>query len=209
MAARREDLGVWGWLEQFDHTLFFWINRGLGRDWLDPVFGDLSVLGGWSIALVTVAALAADGGRVLRRHLLVLFVAIALFAPVNRALKSAFSRTRPLGVFAEQVERDPDYVRLVNRERLYRSSFPSGHSAFAFFIMHYLALAKPRSRYAAWSLAALAAFSRVYAGVHFPLDCLAGAALGVAGGKAAWLAYARLWPAAAGPPAEEGTDMSS
>ncbi len=180
-------------LEQLDHRLFFMINTGLGRHRLDPVFGDLSTLGGWTIAFVTLAALAADGRRVLVRHLIVLSVAIAVFAPVNRALKTSFSRSRPARAFAEQIERDPESVRFVTREDLSRNAFPSGHSAFAFFIMHYLALAKRPYRFAAWTLAALAAFSRVYVGVHFPFDCLAGALIGILGGWLAWQAYRRVF----------------
>lgn len=180
-------------LEQLDHKLFFLINTGLGRHRLDSIFGDLSTLGGWTIVFVTLAALAADGRRVLARHLIVLIVAIAVFAPINRVLKTTFSRSRPARAFAEQIERDPEIVRFVTRENLTRNAFPSGHSALAFFIMHYLALAKRPYRWAAWTLAALAAFSRVYVGVHFPSDCLAGALIGILGGWLAWQAYRRVF----------------
>ncbi len=190
-------------LEQLDHRLFFLINKGLGRHELDAFFGDLSTLGGWTIALVTLAALAADGRRVFARHLLVLIAAIAIFAPVNRLLKTSIGRERPIRTFAEQIEQDPDYVRMVSRRDLSRNAFPSGHSAFAFFIMHYLALAKRPYRFAAWTLAALAAFSRIYVGVHYPADCLAGAGLGLLSGWLAWQAYRNWFAPAQPPPTEE------
>jgi membrane-associated phospholipid phosphatase len=47
-----------------------------------------------------------------------------------------------------------------------------------------IALAVPRLRWAVFALAALIAFSRVYVGVHYPLDVLAGAILGVGLGLA-------------------------
>jgi membrane-associated phospholipid phosphatase len=46
-----------------------------------------------------------------------------------------------------------------------------------------------------WTLAALIAFSRVYLGVHYPLDVIAGALVGVACGYLAlWLVRARGSP---------------
>ena len=54
----------------------------------------------------------------------------------------------------------------------------------AFACATVLALAVPRLRWPLFALAALIAFSRVYVGVHYPLDVLAGAALGVTLGLA-------------------------
>ncbi|MGI9111285.1 MAG: phosphatase PAP2 family protein, partial [Gaiellaceae bacterium] len=42
----------------------------------------------------------------------------------------------------------------------------------------------PRLRWPLFALAALIAFSRVYVGVHYPLDALAGAVLGLLTGLA-------------------------
>jgi len=58
-------------------------------------------------------------------------------------------------------------------------SFPSGHSATAFACATVLAAAEPRWRVAFFVLAAAIAYSRLYNGVHYPLDVLGGAVLGV------------------------------
>jgi len=58
-------------------------------------------------------------------------------------------------------------------------AFPSGHSATAFACATVIAWASPRLAVPAFVLAALVAWSRVYVGVHWPLDVLGGAALGV------------------------------
>ncbi len=58
-------------------------------------------------------------------------------------------------------------------------SFPSGHAATSFACATVLAAAVPRGRVAFGLLAAAIAYSRLYNGVHYPLDVLAGAALGV------------------------------
>jgi len=59
------------------------------------------------------------------------------------------------------------------------SSFPSGHAAMAFAAATVVAILAPRLRVPALVLAALVAFSRVYLGVHFLSDVLAGAVLGI------------------------------
>jgi undecaprenyl-diphosphatase len=63
-------------------------------------------------------------------------------------------------------------------------SFPSGHSATAFACATVIAWAEPRLAVPIFVLAALVAWSRVYVGVHYPLDVIGGAALGIAVGAA-------------------------
>jgi membrane-associated phospholipid phosphatase len=58
-------------------------------------------------------------------------------------------------------------------------SFPSGHSANAFACATVLAWYDRRLAVPAFVLAAAIAWSRVYVGVHWPLDVLGGAVLGV------------------------------
>jgi undecaprenyl-diphosphatase len=60
------------------------------------------------------------------------------------------------------------------------ASFPSGHAATSFAAAIVLAVALPALAPAFLGLAALVGLSRLYVGVHFPLDVLAGAALGAA-----------------------------
>ncbi|HZU20288.1 MAG TPA: phosphatase PAP2 family protein [Gaiellaceae bacterium] len=59
-------------------------------------------------------------------------------------------------------------------------SFPSGHTATSFACATVLAAFAPRLRIPLYVLAAAVAYSRLYNGVHFPLDVVAGAVLGTA-----------------------------
>jgi undecaprenyl-diphosphatase len=59
-------------------------------------------------------------------------------------------------------------------------SFPSGHTATAFAGATVLSALVPRAAPAFYVLAAAIGYSRLYVGVHWPLDVIAGAVIGVA-----------------------------
>ena len=100
-----------------------------------------------------------------------------------RAFKSVVDVQRPAFRYAE-----PKALVHVPHDH----SFPSGHAATSFACATTLALAFPRLAAPLYLLAAAIAYSRVYVGVHYPLDVLGGAALGIAIAIALrWLARAR------------------
>jgi undecaprenyl-diphosphatase len=59
-------------------------------------------------------------------------------------------------------------------------SFPSGHAATSFACATVLTALVPRAAPAFYVLALAIGYSRVYVGVHWPLDVVGGAVLGVA-----------------------------
>jgi undecaprenyl-diphosphatase len=83
-------------------------------------------------------------------------------------------------------------------------AFPSGHAATSFAAAVVLCVAVPALAPAFVVLAALVAFSRLYVGVHFPLDVVAGAALGAGVATALLLLVRSLrrsrWPRTRGLP---------
>jgi undecaprenyl-diphosphatase len=88
-----------------------------------------------------------------------------------RAFKSVVDVQRPAFRYAE-----PKALVHVPHDH----SFPSGHAATSFACATTLALAFPRLAAPLYLLAAAIAYSRVYVGVHYPLDVLGGAVLGIA-----------------------------
>ena len=86
-------------------------------------------------------------------------------------LREAIGRERP-------PHRFPDPRPLVDVPT--SGSFPSGHASMSFACAALLAWLTPLPKVPLFALAALIAFSRVYNGVHYPLDVLGGAALGLA-----------------------------
>jgi membrane-associated phospholipid phosphatase len=106
-----------------------------------------------------------------RPWLLVLLLAADFAAEgLSLALRQWIGRDRPPLVY-------PEPKPLVSVP--HSGAFPSGHASTAFACATVLAWASPRLRVPAFVLAAAIAWSRVYVGVHWPLDVLGGAALGM------------------------------
>jgi diacylglycerol kinase family enzyme/membrane-associated phospholipid phosphatase len=140
--------------------------------------------------LATGGLLAAVGDRAGKRAAIRGVGSIAATSLVVNAFVKPLARRRrpPLsGVPA---------VRRVARQPL-SASFPSGHAASATAFVTGVALEHPAAAAAIAPLAAGVAYSRVYVGVHYPSDVVAGAALG----GAMALASLRPWPRL--PPTDE------
>lgn len=156
-------------MSDLDSTVRSWVvDNRVGV--LDPVFEGLSYVGSFGFVWLLLAV-AVSGFSWSRPWLWVRVGAAILVAEgVSGALKEWIGRDRP------PLE-DPDPEPLVELPVTY--SFPSGHATVAFACAGVLALAVPRLRVPLYALAALIAFSRVYVGVHYPGDVIAGAVLGI------------------------------
>jgi undecaprenyl-diphosphatase len=122
-----------------------------------------------AIWLLLAIAISASSRR--RRWLWVqVGVAILVAEGVSGGLKLLLRRARPAAA-----ESDP--LPLVDLPLTF--SFPSGHATVSFACATVLTFAIPRLVVPLYALAALIAFSRVYVGVHYPSDVLAGAVLGI------------------------------
>ena len=138
---------------------------------LDLFFQGLSLIGSFGIVWLLVAV-AISGFSWSRPWLWTrVGAAILLAEGVSGALKPAIERDRP-------PVSSPDPEPLLETPTTF--SFPSGHATVSFACATVLALAVPRLRWPLFALAVLIAWSRVYVGVHYPGDVLAGAVLGVA-----------------------------
>ncbi|WP_458368101.1 phosphatase PAP2 family protein [Frankia nepalensis] len=176
-----------------DRTMFDAVARA--RPIADPLLPRLTHAADHGLLWWGVAGLlGVTRGRRRRaagRGLLALGLASAV---TNGPAKAIFRRGRPA----------THAVPLVRRPRRDHStfSFPSGHSASAAAFATAVALDAPGAAVPVGALASLVAFSRVYVGVHYPSDVVAGAALGAACAFATTKVLPRRsWAPARGPPA--------
>lgn len=93
----------------------------------------------------------------------------------NFTLKPLIARIRPYEV--------EGFADLLMIERQGEKSFPSGHSVAVFemaFAASWYCVKKDRAKWSilAYALAVVIAYSRIYVGVHYPTDVLAGALIG-------------------------------
>ncbi len=95
---------------------------------------------------------------------------------VTFVLKRVFHRPRPYRGMPDIVARDPHHQ---SEEVADPNSFPSGHAAAAFAIATSISLSDGRLAAPALLWATAVSVSRVWHGVHYPSDILAGAVLGV------------------------------
>jgi undecaprenyl-diphosphatase len=132
--------------------------------WLDWLFIDLSWIGSLGAIWLAIAALLMVLWR--RPSIFVtVLVAVAVSDLLAEAGKLIVQRHRP---FETQLG-PPSNTH----------SFPSGHTATSFAAATVLSFYAPRWRVPFFLLATLIGISRIYNGMHYPTDVLAGALLGV------------------------------
>ena len=148
----------------------------LGPIWLEGTVRDFTALGSYGV-LITLGLVLMAFLLLTHRHRQGLVFAMALGSGMlmNHLMKLALSRPRPEIV---------DHLTTVHTQ-----SFPSGHAMLSmlFYLMLAMALvrgqASPTVQSLAYGFAAMLAMvvgiSRVYLGVHWPTDVIAGWAFGL------------------------------
>ena len=158
---------------EFDTYLFFLLNSRAQNVVLDFLMPILTNLDYWRVPIALLAiSLLVFGKKKGRIAVVLLILGITLSDQVcNNLLKPLVGRVRPCNVL--------DNVHLlINCTKSF--SFPSSHATNIFTGMIILSFVYPKLRIGLLTFAALVAYSRVYVGVHYPFDILAGTALGVA-----------------------------
>jgi undecaprenyl-diphosphatase len=159
-------------ITNIDTWLFYLINVGLSNPLFDKLMPFITDQKNWMLVYIfLIGWMLWKGGKEGRIFAISLIVAIALTDQINSGLlKEFFGRIRPCHVL-------DDINLLVPCGG--GKSFPSSHAANNFAAASVLTYFKPQYKWLYFSIAALVALSRVFIGVHYPLDIIGGACVGL------------------------------
>ncbi|MBP7649512.1 MAG: phosphatase PAP2 family protein [Phenylobacterium sp.] len=156
----------------------------IGPPWVEEALRDITALGGFTfLTIATIVAVLLFSFHGKRRQAWILAGTVLGAQVSSEVLKTFYDRPRPSLV--------------PHGSFVYTQSFPSGHSALAAAVFLTLATLiasvekRPSSKILIYVLAVVitigVGFSRVYLGVHWPSDVLAGWSLGATWAFAAWI----------------------
>ena len=154
-----------------DAEILLWIQENVRNDVLTPFLSTVTLLGnaGWFWIVLSVILLCTKKYRYV--GMTSGLALLGSFFINNLILKNAVGRVRPYEVI--------DGLVLIGH-KAWDASFPSGHSgcSFAAATVFFLMLPK-RFGIPSVILAVIIAFSRLYIGIHYPADVLAGTLDGI------------------------------
>lgn len=156
----------------------------IGPRWLEESMRDITALGGFTfLTLATIVAVLLFSFHGKRRQAWILTGTVLAAQLSSEVLKTFYDRPRP--------------TLVPHGSFVYTQSFPSGHSALSAAVFLTLATLiasvekRAGSKILIYVLALLVTvavgFSRVYLGVHWPSDVLAGWSLGAIWALGAWI----------------------
>jgi undecaprenyl-diphosphatase len=157
------------WLIVGEQRIFSLINQQISHFVLDRIMMRITHLGGATFTILftlSMVLLANDPWNAAALHAL---IALAVSHIPVAVIKKGYPRLRPYLVIPETK---------VGKNALVDHSFPSGHTTAIFSIAIPFVLAAPWLALICLPLAAMVGLSRIYLGLHYPSDVMAGCLIG-------------------------------
>jgi undecaprenyl-diphosphatase len=198
------------WLQTLDTNLFLFVNRSLANpffDWLMPILsGGNGIKNDFLIMAIAIGIALLCFGKQRARLcvLLLVFIVATNDGLICNTLKHVIARPRPFvtlpearvfgiigkGYVSPEIN---EYGVDMAADKGSHNSMPSSHAANWFAATMTLFLFYRKSIWFMLPLALSVSFSRVYNGVHYPSDVLAGAIIGAGYAAAAAIAIESAW----------------
>ncbi len=155
-----------------DLSIFYFFNHTISTGFLDRFFSIITNVQNWYIAyIILIGILFFKGGRIGKLAAVgIIFLIIVTDQTGYRLLKEFFQRARPCIVL-------PDALLPTGCTGAY--SFPSNHALNNFAAAAFFTKLFSGYKTVLFVTASLVAISRVYLGLHYPSDIIAGAAIGM------------------------------
>ena len=159
------------WLQQHETRMFCFVNQRIQNFFLDHIFSKITHLGGATATIVISLCFALFGQGALRTAGIQALIALTISHIPVAIIKKKYPRLRPYLVLPQTI---------ICKNPLTDHSFPSGHTTAIFSIIIPFIAAVPLLGLLLIPIALLVGLSRIYLGLHYPSDCLAGCLIGTA-----------------------------
>jgi len=154
-----------------DLAIFYFFNHTISTGFFDKFFSMVTNVNNWYITyIILLGLLFFKGGRVGKISVLGILILITITDQTShKILKEFFERARPCNTLS-------DILTPLGCTGSY--SFPSNHAVNNFAAAAFFTKLFPRYKSVLFITASIVALSRVYLGLHYPSDIIAGAGIG-------------------------------
>lgn len=179
-------------LIQWDIKLFEWINSGLSNGVFDMLLPWVREPLFWMPLYIFIIAFVFFNYGIKAYWFVVFFILTVSTSDMISAklIKKNVQRVRPCNT---------EYVHVVERVKCgsgfsFTSNHASNHFAMATFLILTLGRYFKKIKVWCWSWAGIVGLAQIYVGVHFPLDIIGGAILGILVGKIWYMLFEKFYP---------------